>query len=39
MDFNFNWDFLTVRPAGRPDQSGPTTPYLQPLPGITQHKV
>ena len=28
--------FLTLRPAGRPDMNGPTTPHTQPLPGITR---
>jgi hypothetical protein len=27
--------FLTARPAGRPDTNAPTTPQMQPLPGIT----
>ncbi len=27
--------FLTARPAGRPDTNAPTTPRMQPLPGIT----
>ncbi len=28
--------FLTHRPAGRPIKKAPTTPYTQPLPGITR---
>ena len=28
--------FLTLRPAGRPIKKTPTTPYTQPLPGITR---
>src|SRR4051794_25636735 len=28
--------FLTLRPAGRPIKETPTTPYTQPLPGITR---
>lgn len=28
--------FLTVRPAGRPIKTHPTTPHTQPLPGITR---
>ena len=28
-------NFITVRPAGRPVHTHPTTPHTQPLPGIT----